>query len=254
MEPVYKRVLIKLSGEALEKEMPTTILPSGNAVQYLQKDEVYTYDKEKLTALCAEIAQLHGMGVQIALVIGAGNIWRGKLAQNIGFDAATADYMGMLGTAINALALSDMLQKQGLRTQVLSPFGIQHVAQEYSIPQARAEIQTGTVLIFACGLGLPFFTTDTPAAQRAVELQCDALLLAKNISKLYDRPPEQPGAVPYTKTTYNEIIAKQLGAFDLTAAVIGRQYNLHMQFFGLNDENGILRAACGLSDGTTITN
>lgn len=238
MQPIYKNVLIKLSGEALSGFESS----SG-------------FDDKTITMVCRQIAEAWRAGVKISLVTGAGNIWRGgDEGKKLGLDGARADYIGMLGTTINALVVQDKLLSLGCSVNVFSPIGMNHIAKQYDIFEARKSLEDGSINIFAAGSGMPFFTTDTPAALRAVEMGCDALLMAKNVDRLYDRDPKEPGAQPIERITHTEVIRRDLAAFDLTASMVCRKANLKMIMFPLKGEGDIIAALEGRLVGTYIAN
>lgn len=239
MQPKYKRVLLKLSGEAL----------AGN-----QKDgKEKILDDGFLTAVSGEIAVCVKAGVQVAIVIGAGNIWRGARQGGLSIDRVRGDHMGMLATVINSLAMQDYLIKAGVDARVMSAFQIQQVCEPYAQYKAMEYLDEGKAVLIPCGVGYPFFSTDTGMMLRAVELGCDILLSAKNVDGVYDSDPaKNPNAVRYDTLTYDEILEKNLKAIDLTASAIGRENGMKALVFGLSDPSNITRAVMGEKIGTLI--
>lgn len=233
MEPKYKRILLKLSGEALAGEKGFGI--DGNIVNYIIE----------------EIKQVRDAGVQIGIVIGAGNFWRGR--QGEGMDRATADYMGMLATVMNCLALQDALERNGITTRVQTAIEITQVAEPYIIRKAIRHLEKGRVVIFGCGTGNPYFTTDTAAALRAAEIKADALLLAKNVDGIYDSDPRKnPDAKKLDTISYMDFIKCELSAMDTTAVSLCMANKIPVVAFGLNERDGIMKAVAGLPIGTRI--
>ena len=228
-----RRVLLKLSGEALSSGK-TGIL-----------------DFEKVTEICKKISRCAEGGVQIALVVGAGNIWRGR--QGGGMDKTRADHMGMLATAINALALQDTFLSLGVRAKVFTAVAMSPFAIPYSKDAVESAFAEGSIVIFGCGLGSPFFSTDTAAVLRAAEIDADAVLFAKNIDGVYSADPKKdPTAVKYETLTYEEILEKRLAAIDLTAAAFALDHGLPVYVFALDDPENIVRAANGENTGTIL--
>src|SRR5207248_5636135 len=198
--PKFNRVLLKLSGEAL-----------GGARDY-------GIDLEVVQTIAAQVKRVHEMGVQIALVVGGGNIFRGLAASARGFDRATGDYMGMLATIINALALQDALEKLGVTTRVLSAIEMQQVAEPYIRRRATRHLEKGRVVIFAAGTGNPFFTTDTAASLRAMEIGAEVIFKATRVDGVFDADPlKHPGAMRFEELTYIEVLSRQLQVMDATA-------------------------------------
>ncbi len=232
MTPKYKRILIKISGEALSS-----------------KDN--SLDSEIISRVVNEIKTVHDMDVKIGIIIGGGNFWRGRQGRNM--DRATADHMGMLATVINALALQDALEQVGVPTRVMTALTISRVAEPYIQRKALRHLEKGRVIIFACGTGNPFFTTDTGAALRAAEMNADVILLAKNVDAVYDSDPRtNPDAKRISDISYMDIIQKKLGVMDLTAVSLCMDNNMPIIVFGLNEEHSISRAVCGEIKGTFI--
>ena len=236
MQPKYNRVLLKLSGEALAGE-DGKILDDGF-----------------LRTVAQEIATCVKAGVQFGIVIGAGNIWRGARQGGLTIDRVRGDHMGMLATVINSLAMQDYLLSAGVDARVMSAFQIQQVCEPYAQYKAMEYMEQGSVVLIPCGVGYPFFSTDTGMMLRAVELKCDILLSAKNVDGVYDSDPaKNPNAVKYETLTYNEILSKNLKAIDLTASAIGRENKMPALIFGLSHPENITRAVMGENIGTLIT-
>lgn len=228
----YKRVLLKLSGEALSA--PDCIL-----------------DGEFMTKVCSAIKDCADMGAEIAIVIGGGNIWRGR--QGINIQRPRSDGMGMLATLINSIAVQDTLIKCGLDTHVLSPLAVQCLAEDYSPQLAKDYLSGGSAVILSCGTGNPYFSTDTGAMLRALEIEADIVLCAKNIDGVYDSDPKlNPNAKKYGSLSYNEVIEKDLKAIDGTAACMGGENGMKMLVFALKDPDNIRRALIGEDVGTVI--
>lgn len=232
MNPKYNRVLLKLSGEALEG-----------------KGEIL--DAEKVKNVCAVIKKCADEGVSFGIVIGGGNIWRGR--QGLSVERTKSDGMGMLATLINSIAISDALIKQGLDAKVLSALDVQKLAESFSAEKARSYLDQGKAVVFACGTGNPYFSTDTGAILRALEIKADIILSAKNIDAVYDSDPKlNPNAKRYTNITYSDIISKELGVVDFSACCMGKENGMKMLVFGLNDPENIYRAVMGDDLGTVV--
>lgn len=228
-----RRVLLKLSGEAL----------STGA------DGILNFDL--LTKICEKIKKCADEGTQVAIVVGAGNIWRGR--QGGDMDATRADHMGMLATTINAIAIQDTFIGIGAKAKVFTAVSMPQFAAHYTRDAVDAALNDGTIVIFGCGLGSPFFSTDTAAVLRAVEISADAALFAKNIDGVYSADPKKdPGAVKYETLTYEEILEKRLAAIDLTAAAFALDRCLPVYVFALDDPENIVRAANGENIGTIL--
>lgn len=228
----YKRVLLKISGEALSSK--------GN-----------TFDEAIISRVCEQIKQIREMGVEVGVVIGGGNIWRGR--QNPKMDKSTADYMGMLATCINALALSDTLEQIEVPTRVMTAFEIEKVAEPFVKRDAIKHLEKSRVVIFAGGTGNPYFSTDSGAALRANEIGADVILLAKNIDAVYTADPKKdPTATRIEEMTFSDLISNKLGVMDLTAATLCMDNNMPILVFGLAEENSIVRAVSGENIGTYI--
>jgi len=235
-EPAYKRVVLKLSGEAL----------SGNIG--------YGIDHAMMGNIAAQVKQVKSYGVEIAIVVGGGNIWRGAEAEETGMDRATADYMGMLATVLNALALQDALERNEVDTRVQTALEMQQVAEPYIRRRALRHLEKGRVVIFAGGTGNPFFSTDTSAALRATEIDAEVILLAKGkVDAVYDADPlVDPGAKKYTELKYLEVLNKGLGVMDATAASLCMDNGIKIIVFGLNQSGNIERVVRGDKIGTII--
>ena len=231
----YKRVLLKLSGEAL----------SGGRGQGFDTDVV-----EKIASV---IAQLAKEGIQTAVVCGAGNFWRGRDAAHM--VRTTADYMGMLGTMMNCLMLSDAIERAGVETSVMSAFDIARVADPFSRKQAIRTLEQGGVVLFACGTGEPYFSTDTTCALRALQIDADVILVAKNgVEGVLTGDPRDGGDYELIRAvTYDELLAKGLKVMDATAFEMCRENGMNMQIFGMDDLENIVRAAHGEDIGTRVT-
>ena len=231
--PKYKRVLLKLSGEALTK-----------------KDKGIL-DFDFIAEISTVIKRCVDAGVEMGVIVGAGNIWRGR--QGGGMDRKQADHMGMLATAINALALQDGFRRAGLDAVVMSAVEMRAFAETFTIDTANAALAKGKVVIFACGLGQPFFSTDTAAVLRAAEINADAVLMAKNIDGVYTADPKvDPTAVRYDSVTYKEVLAKELKALDLSATTFCMENNIRCYAFALNLPDNIYRVVMGEHIGTEL--
>lgn len=230
---MYKRALIKLSGEALAGE-------AGFGI-----------DAEKVHKVTEQIKKVVETGVQIGIVVGGGNFWRGR--QGTDMDRTTADHMGMLATVINALALQDAFEKFGVPTRVQTALTITRVAEPYILGKALRHFDKGRVVIFACGTGNPYFSTDTGAALRAAEIQADVLMLAKNIDGIYDSDPRKnPNAKKYDKIAYIDFIKQGLSAMDTTAVSLCMENKIPIVAFGLSEPDSIVRVINGEQMGTII--
>ena len=235
--PAYRRVVLKLSGEALAGALG------------------YGIDPEVLRRIAGEVRGVAELGVQTAIVIGGGNIFRGIAASAGGMDRATADYMGMLATVINALALQDGLEKVGLQTRVLSAIEMRAMAEPYIRRRAIRHLEKGRIVIFAAGTGNPFFTTDTAAALRALEMHAEALLMAKNgVEGVYDADPRvTPGARFLPEVTHRQAIEQRLEVMDSTALSLCMDNSLPIYVFNMDDEANIDRIVCGERVGTLVS-
>jgi uridylate kinase len=198
-----------------------------------------------------DIKALVELGVQVAIVVGGGNFWRGRTSKSM--DRATADYMGMLATVINALALQDAFEANGIPTRVQTAIEMREIAEPYIRRRALAHLDRGIVVIFAAGTGNPFFSTDTTAALRAAEMEADVIFLAKKVDAVYDSDPsENPNAKRFSQLTHMDVLEKDLKVMDSTAASLCRDNKILVHVFGLAEENGIMRACLGESIGTII--
>ena len=231
----YKRVLIKLSGEALG-------------------DHGRLFDFEQIDRVADVIRQLHETGTEIAIVIGAGNIWRGRQGPAAKMTAVNADHMGMLGTTINSIAMQDAVERQGIESRVMSAVEMTRFCEPYTYRRAVRHLEKGRVVIFACGTGNPFFSTDTAAALRAVEIGADAILLAKNVDGVYDSDPRvNPEAKLLRDITYQEVQERDLKVMDASAITICRENKVPcIRVFGLDDPQNILRVIEGDMMGTVV--
>ena len=233
--PVYKRVLLKLSGEALMGEDQFGI--NRASIEHMVKDVI-------------EATQL---GVEIAIVIGGGNIFRGVAPGAKGMDRATADYMGMLATVINSLALSDSLRQAGITTRVMSAIGIEQVVESYVRPKALQYLEEGKVVVFAAGTGNPFFTTDTAAALRGAEIGAELVLKATKVDGVYTADPmKDPNAVRYSSITFDEAIEKHLEVMDAAAFALCRDQKLPIKVFSILKPGALKRVLLGEDEGTLV--
>jgi uridylate kinase len=232
-QPKYKRILLKLSGEALARD----------------KEGILDFDF--ITSVADVLKKCVDAGIQVGVIVGAGNIWRGR--QGGSMDRVRADQMGMLATTINALALEETFKQCGLSAVAMTAVEMNAFAEQYTPRAAVAALEEGKVVIFGCGLGSPFFSTDTAGALRAAEIGADALLLAKNIDGIYTADPKiDPTAVRYDDISYNDILSKELKALDLTAAAFCMDNNICAYAFELKDPMNIYRVAMGEKIGTEL--
>ena len=234
---MYKRVLLKLSGEALK---------DSNQMQIL--------DVKNVNAYARAMKALHDKGVEIAVVIGAGNIWRGNLAEGVGIERAPADYMGMMGTVMNAVAMSSALRKAGVESVVLSALPeIPEISHAYSAELAIKCMEEGKVVFLAGGTGKPFFTTDTAATLRALETKCEAIFMGKNgVEGVYDKDPSKYSDAKFIKEiSYQEILDKKLQIMDLSAVELIKEEDLQIRVFSMSDPNNFVKVAMGEDIGTT---
>jgi len=233
--PQYHRVVVKLSGEALMGDLSFGISP------------------EMLDYVAVEIKTIFQRGVQIALVVGGGNIFRGVKAGAFGMDRTSADHMGMLATVMNSLALQDILQGKGVATRVQTAIHMPEIAEPYILSKAIRHLEKERVVIFAAGTGNPYFTTDTAAVLRAKEIQAQVLIKATKVNGIYDRDPEKDqNAKRIDKITYREVIEKQLRVMDLTAISLAMDNKLPLEVLSLKEKNNIDRFVCGQNVGTYI--
>lgn len=233
----YKRVLMKLSGEAL----------AGDKGQGI--------DLETVSAIAEELKDVHDLGTQIAIVVGGGNLWRGEPASKIGMERSRADYTGMLGTTMNALVLQDSLERAGVQTRVQTAITMQQIAEPYIRGRAIRHLEKGRIVIFAAGTGSPYFSTDTTAALRANEINADAILMGKNgVDGIYDSDPNKnANAVKFTELTHLDILQKGLKVMDSTASSLSMDNNMPLVVFNLNTQGNLKRVVLGEAIGTTVT-
>ncbi len=235
-EPAYKRVLLKISGEAL----------AGDAHR--------GFDFGIVGSVCDVIKRCVDAGVQVAIVVGGGNIWRGLKDGGDRMERTRADYMGMMATVINALALQDTLEQRGVETAVMTAIEMPEVAEPYVRTKAVRHLDKGRVVIFGCGTGCPYFSTDTGAALRAVEIKADCILLAKNIDGVYSADPaKDPTAVRYDTISYGEVLDQHLAVMDSTATALAMENKISAAVFALKDPENIYRVVMGEKVGTTVT-
>jgi uridylate kinase len=231
----YKRIILKLSGEAL------------------LGDKGYGVDVLVMNNIADQVATLRKNGIEIGIVIGGGNIFRGSEGEELNIDRATADYMGMLATEINALALQSSLIERGIDTRVMSSLSLVEIAEPYILAKALSHFKKDRIIIFAGGTGLPFFTTDTTAALRAIELKADAIFKATRVDAIYsDDPLKNKNAKRYYKITYTEFLSKNLKAIDATAVSLCRDYNMPIILFNIKGKDNILKAILEGVIGTII--
>ena len=230
---MYKRILLKISGEALAG-------PKGVGI-----------DPDTVSRVVAQLVELQRKGMEIAVVVGGGNFWRGR--QGINMDRVTADHMGMLATIMNALALQNAIEKEGVQSRVQTALSIPAVAEPYILRKALKHFECGRIVIFACGTGNPYFSTDSGAALRAAEIKADVLLMAKNVDGLYDSDPKtNTKAKKFDKISYMDVINKDLHLMDITSITMCMENSIPIIAFGLDTENGLVRAAMGEKVGTII--
>ena len=235
MEAKFKRVIITLSGEALAGE------------------QAFGLESNTLNSLADQIAEIAALGVEVAAVVGGGNIWRGVTGAKRGIDRATADYMGMLATVINALALQDVLESHGVDTRVMSAIEMREVAEPYIKRRAIRHLEKGRVVIFAAGTGNPFFSTDTTAALRAAEIEAEAILMAKKVDGVYDSDPKvNPNAKRFDELTFLEVLNKGLKVMDSTAISLCMDNNIPIQVFNINERGNMMKAVLGEKIGTFV--
>ena len=231
----YKRILLKLSGEAL------------------MGDDAYGINHATIVRMVREVQEVTTLGVEVAVVIGGGNIFRGVAGGSVGMDRATADYMGMLATVMNALALADTMQREGLTARVMSAIAIEQVVESYVRPKALQYLEEGKVVIFAGGTGNPFFTTDTAAALRGAEIGAQIMLKATKVDGVYTADPKKdPAATRYTSLTFDEAIARNLQVLDATAFALCRDQNLPIKVFSIFKPGALKRVVLGEDEGTLV--
>ena len=233
MEPKYKRVLLKLSGESL----------AGKEKHGIDFDTVLRY--------CKPIKKLNEMGVEVAIVVGGGNFWRGRSSGKM--DRTRADHMGMLATVINALGVCDALEQLDLEVRVQTAISMQQVAEPYIRNRAIRQLEKGRILVFGCGTGNPFFSTDTAASLRAAEIEADIILKATMVDGVYDSDPKKnPDAKKYDKVSFHDVLNKDLAVMDSTAAAICKDNNIPIIVFSLDNPDNIVAAVCGENVGTVV--
>lgn len=233
LKPKYKRVILKLSGEALAG-------PQGFGI-----------DNNTVNQVAKEVRGLIDLGVQVAIVIGGGNFWRGRSSEEM--DRSTADYMGMMATVINSLGLQEAIERSGMQTRVMSAIEMRQIAEPYIRRKAVRHLEKGRVVIFAAGTGNPFFSTDTAASLRAAEIEADIILLAKKVDAVYDSDPlDNPDAKSFDKLTFAQVLEKGLRVMDTTAITLCQENNIPIHVFGLKDTNNINRVIYGEEIGTII--
>ncbi|MEE2731326.1 UMP kinase [Ketobacter sp.] len=233
--PKYKRILLKLSGEALMGDMDFGI------------------DPNVLNRMALEIGQLRGIGVQVGLVIGGGNLFRGAALQKAGLDRVSGDHMGMLATVMNGLAMRDALERSNISTTLMSAIQMSGVVEHYDRRKSIRQLELGDVVIFAAGTGNPFFTTDSAACLRGIEVEADAVFKATKVDGVYDSDPvKNPEAIKYERLTYDEVLEKKLGVMDLTAICLCRDHDLPVRVFNMNQPGSLLTVTLGGDDGTLI--
>jgi uridylate kinase len=235
MKPAYKRILLKLSGEAL------------------MGDDAYGVNRETIDRIVSEVKEVVGLGVEVGIVIGGGNIFSGMAPAAAGMDRATADYMGMLATVMNALALQDAMRRQGLKSRMQSAINLEQVAEPYIRGKAMRYLEEGRVVIFAAGTGNPFFTTDTAAALRGMEMNVDIVVKATKVDGVYtDDPKTHPDAMRYQRVSFDEAIVKKLKVMDATALTLCRDQKLPICVFSIFKAGALKRVVLGEDEGTLV--
>ena len=233
--PAYKRILLKLSGEAL------------------MGDDAYGINRATIVRMVQEVQEVTRLGVEVAVVIGGGNIFRGVAGGSVGMDRATADYMGMLATVMNALALADTMRQEGMTARVMSAISIEQVVEPYVRPKALQYLEEGKVVIFAAGTGNPFFTTDTAAALRGAEIGAEIVLKATKVDGVYSADPHKdPHATRYARIGFDEAISRNLQVMDATAFALCRDQKLPIKVFSINKPGALKRGVQGEDDGTLV--
>ena len=234
-EPKYKRVLLKISGEALAGE------------------KKFGLDFGVIDAVCDVLKRCTEMGVEVGIVIGGGNFWRGVKNGEGYIERTRADHMGMLATAMNCMAVADVLEQKGVPTRIMTALEIREVAEPYIRARAVRHLEKGRVVLFGCGIGCPFFSTDTAAVLRAAEINADVILLAKNVDGVYDSDPaKNPAAAKFDAITYEEVLAKHLAVMDSTATSLSMDNHIPVQVFALKDPENIIRVIRGEQIGTIV--
>ena len=233
--PAYKRILLKLSGEAL------------------MGDGSFGIDPATLEGICKQVKEVVALGVQVGIVVGGGNIFRGMAGAANGMDRATADYMGMLATVMNSMALQDTFRRLGVPARVQSALNLEHVAEPYRRAQSLSYLEEGNVVVFAAGTGNPFFTTDTAAALRGVEIGAQAVLKATKVDGVYDADPKtNPDARLYSEISFDEAISKNLGVLDATAFALCREQKMPLIVFSIFKQGALKRVVMGEAEGTRV--
>lgn len=237
MEPLYKSVIIKVSGEALADTVDHAIL-----------------DHQKVENVATQVAKVVAMGVHVGIVCGAGNIWRGKLAASVGIERSTGDYMGMLGTIINALAIQSAIEAKGIDTRVMSAINVPQVCEPYIRRKAVSHLNKGRVVIFAAGTGSPYFTTDSNATLRALECGFEAIIMGKNgVEGVFDSDPRvNPEAKLLKHLTFQEVVERKLGVMDLTAVAMLDKSDIKIHVFNMQDPESLLKILSGEEIGSVI--
>lgn len=232
--PKYKRIVLKLSGEAMAGDRAVGI------------------DMNIINVIATQLKKIHDLGVETSVVVGGGNFWRGR--DSLTIDRATSDYMGMLGTVMNSLALQDALEKLNVTTRVQTAIEMKQVAEPYIRRRAIRHLEKGRIVIFSAGVGNPYFSTDTAAALRAAEIDADVILLAKKgVDGIYDSDPKfNKKAVKYDEISYNEILTKNLKIMDATATSLCMDNNIPLIVFGIDDEDSMYNVVCGSNIGTNV--
>ncbi|MEG0874044.1 MAG: UMP kinase [Clostridiales bacterium] len=234
-EPIYKRVVLKLSGEALAGDVG------------------YGIEQEMLNFVAKQIQDLKDLGVDVLVVVGGGNIWRGIAGSKKGMDRTTADYMGMLATVMNSLALQNALENIGIQTRVQSAIEMRQIAEPYIRRKAERHLEKGRVVIFGAGTGNPYFSTDTTAALRAAELEADAILMAKKVDGVYDSDPNiNHNAKKFDELSFKDVLEQELGVMDSTAASLCKDNKIPILVFNINVDGNIRKAVLGENVGTVV--
>lgn len=229
----YKRIILKISGEALAGKGKMGI------------------DDALLLETAKQIKEIRALGIEVAVVPGGGNFWRGRTSGDM--DRCSADYMGMLATVMNAIAIKDALRRVGVKAEAYSAIGKTRASEEFNVEAVRSALAEGKVCVFGGGVGDPFFTTDTGIVLRALEIEADAVLMGKSIDYVYDSDPaKNPNAKPYKRLTHDDVLEKRLGVIDATAAALARENKLTIRLFGLADPENVIRAAQDEEVGTII--
>lgn len=232
---MFKRILLKLSGEVL------------------MGDGEYGIDTDVIARVAGEVRELCQLGVEVGMVIGGGNLFRGAGLAKAGMDRVTADHMGMLATVMNSLAMQDTLERLGVFTRVMSAIRINQVCEDYIRRRAIRHLEKGRVVVFAAGTGNPFFTTDSAASLRAIEINADVMIKATKVDGIYSADPlKDAKAVRYDRLTYDEALARKLQVMDATAIVMCREHDMPLKVFNLNRHGDLVRVVCGASVGTTV--